>query len=145
MDYYVVPKLVDEKPESIILHISSNDITKTNYDNVDAEDLGQRNVNIAKKCISFGVKNIAISSILMRKNMSINKIIKKVNEEISSMCAANGFHFKCNDLVDVSMICKDGLHLTNDGTKVLANNFLKCLSFQGNIDVNVNSKKTLMD
>ena len=34
MDYYVVPTLVDEKQDSIILHIGSNDITKTNYDNV---------------------------------------------------------------------------------------------------------------
>ena len=145
MDYYVVPTLVDEKPESIILHIGSNDITEANYDNVNAEDLGQRIVNIAKKCRSFDVNNTAISSILMRKNMSIKKIIKKANEEISSMCAAYGFHFICNDMIDVSMIWKDGLHLTNSGTKVLANNFLKYLSFQGNIDFNVNSKKTLMD
>ena len=49
-------------------------------------------------------------------------------------------------MIDVSIIWKDGLHLTNDGTKVLANNFLKYLkSFQGNIDFNVNSKKKLMD
>ena len=43
------------------------------------------------------------------------------------------------------MIWKDGLHLTNDGTTLLANNFLKYLKcFQENIDFNVNSKK-LMD
>ena len=49
-------------------------------------------------------------------------------------------------MIDVSIIWKDGLHLTNDGTKVLANNFLKYLkSFQGNIDFHVNSKKKLMD
>ena len=91
-------------PESIILHIGSNDITKTNYDNFNAEDLAQQIVNIAKKCKSFGVNNIAISSIVMRKNMSISKIIKKVNEEIFRMCAANGFHFICNDMIGVSMI-----------------------------------------
>ena len=118
MDYYVAPTLVDEKPESIILHVGSNDITKTNYDNVNAEDLGQRIANIAKKCKSFRVNNIAISSILMRKNVRINKIIKTVNEEISSMCAANGFHFICNDMTDVSMTWKDGLHINNDGTKM---------------------------
>ena len=45
-------------------------------------------------------------------------------------------------MIDVSMIWKDGLHLTNDGTKMLANNFLKySKSFQGNIDFNVNNKK----
>ena len=102
-------------------------------------------LTLQKKCRSFGVNNIAISSILMKKNMSINKIIKKVNEEISSMCAANGFQFICNVMTDVSVIWKDGLHLTNDSAKMLANKFLKYLSFQGNIDFNVNSKKTLMD
>ena len=36
--------------------------------------------------------------------------------------------------------------ISNDGTKVLGNNFLKCLkSFQGNIDFDINSKKNLMD
>ena len=78
----------------------------------------------------------------MRKNVSINKIIEKVNEEISSICAENCFHFICNDMVDVTIIWKDGLHLNNNGTKVLANNFLKYLErFQGNIDFTVNCKK----
>ena len=36
--------------------------------------------------------------------------------------------------------------ISNDGTKVLGNNFLKCLkSFQGNTDFDINSKKNLMD
>ena len=89
LDYCCIePTLVDEKSVSIILNIGSNDITETNYENVNAEDLGQRIVNIAKKCRLFGVNKIATPSILMRKNISIDKIIKKVNEEISSMCAA---------------------------------------------------------
>ena len=78
--------------------------------------------------------------------MSINKIIKKVNEEIFSMCAENGFHFICNDMIDVSMMWKDGLHLTNDGIKVLTNNLLKYLkSFQGNINFNVHSNSYITD
>ena len=36
-----------------VLHISSHDITKTNYDNINAEDLAQRTVNIGKKWKSF--------------------------------------------------------------------------------------------
>ena len=84
LDYCcIVPTLVDEKSATIILNIGSNDITETNYENFNAEDLGQRIVNIAKKCRLFGVNKIATPSILMQK-----KIIKKVNEEISSMCAA---------------------------------------------------------
>ena len=54
----------------------------------------------------------------MRKKVSTEKIIKKVNKGISSMCAANGFHFSCNEMIDVIIIWKDNLHLTKDGTKV---------------------------
>ena len=54
------------------------------------------------------------------------------------MCAENVFHFICNGMTDVSIILKDGLHLNNDGTRVLENKSLKI--FQGNIDFNVNSK-----
>ena len=87
-----------------MLNIGSDDINKRNYDNVNPEDLAQRIINNAKKCSSFGVSFIATSSILMRKNVSINKTIKKVSKEISSMCTENFFHFICNDMTDVSMI-----------------------------------------
>ena len=66
---------------------------------------------------------MTMPSIQMWKNVSINKIIKKVNKYISNMCAANGFYFTCNDMIDVSMTWMD--HLTNDGRKVLGNDFLK--------------------
>ena len=58
MEYHAV--LVDEKLDSTILHIGFNDITKTNYGNINAEDLAQRIVNIGKKCRSFGVNKISI-------------------------------------------------------------------------------------
>ena len=53
-----------------ILNIGSNDITETNSDIVNAEDLAQQTDNIAKKCRLFGVNNIAISSILVMKKES---------------------------------------------------------------------------
>ena len=62
MHFYVVPTLVDEKPQSIILHIGSSDITKTNYDNVNTVDFAQWIVNIAKICRSFGVTTLQFHS-----------------------------------------------------------------------------------
>lgn len=53
-------------------------VAKTSYDNVNAEDLAQRIVNTREKCRLFGVNSTVISSILMRKNVSINLIIRKV-------------------------------------------------------------------
>ena len=68
LNYYANPALVDEQPNTVIVHIGSNDIDKFNYSKVDVEDLAQRTIDVGKKCKSYGVTNIAISSILIRKN-----------------------------------------------------------------------------
>ena len=39
LNYYANPTLVDEQPNTVIVHIGSNDITKFNYSKVDVEDL----------------------------------------------------------------------------------------------------------
>ena len=38
LDYYVVPTLADESLVSVIIPIGSNDITKSNYNNVNAKE-----------------------------------------------------------------------------------------------------------
>ena len=38
LDYYPVPMLVDEKPNNVIIHIGSNDITKLNYHTISADE-----------------------------------------------------------------------------------------------------------
>ena len=40
--------MMDEKPEYVISHIGASNITKTNYDNINAEDLPQQVANIGK-------------------------------------------------------------------------------------------------
>ena len=63
----------------------------------------------------------------MKKIVSINKIIKKVNNEIASICTAKSFHFICKDMIGGNIIWKDGLHLINNVTKVSATDFSKYL------------------
>ena len=55
------------------------------------------------------------------------------------LCATNGFNFICNDEIGREMVWKDCLHLTNDGTTMLADNFTKYLNINLGIDFNVNS------
>ena len=78
LDYYVVPVLVDEKPSNVVIHVGSNNITKFNYNNVNAEELAHRIINICLKCGSYGVNNIGISSIVKRNSFSINQVIYRV-------------------------------------------------------------------
>ena len=67
LDYCVFPMLVDEKPDNVVIHIGSNDITKFNNNNVNVEELAHRIINIGLKCRSYGVSNIAVSSVLKRR------------------------------------------------------------------------------
>ena len=55
------------------------------------------------------------------------------------LCATNGLNFICNDEINREMVWKDDLHLINDGTAMLADNFTKYLNINGGIDFNVNS------
>ena len=75
LDYYVVPLLVDEKPDNVVTHIRSNDITKFNYNNVNAEELAHRIINIGLKSRTYGMSNIAVFSILKRSSFNINQVI----------------------------------------------------------------------
>ena len=87
LNYYANPTLVDEQPNTVIVHIGSNDITKFNYSKVDVKDLEERIIiDVGKKCKSYGVNNIAISSILARKKHEVNEVIKKVNNLLKTLC-----------------------------------------------------------
>ena len=74
LNYCADPTLVDEQPNTAIVHIGSNDNTKFNYSKVDVEYLAKRIIDAGKKCKSHSVNNIAISSILVRKNQEVNEV-----------------------------------------------------------------------
>ena len=118
LNYYANPTLVDEQPSTVIVHIGSNDVTKFNYSKVDVEDLAQRIIDAGKKCKSYGVTNIAMLSILVRKNHEVNEVIKKVNNLLKTLCLEQGFTFICNSAIAREMLWRDGLHLTNEGTNL---------------------------
>ena len=49
LNYYIVPTLVDETPQTVVIHIDSNDITKMNYRKMNAQDLAQRIIDSGLK------------------------------------------------------------------------------------------------
>ena len=138
-DYYRIPTLVDETPQAVVIHIVSNDITESKIKQINLDDLAEKIIDIGLKCRSYGVRNIAISSILVRSSIRLNQIILKVNNILKVLCATNGLNFICNDEIGREMVWKDGLHLTNDGTAMLADNFTKYLNINLGIDFNVNN------
>ena len=121
------------------MHFGSKGITESKIKQTNLDDLAQKIIDIGLKCRSYGVRNIAISSILVRSSIRLNQIILKVNNILKVLCATNGFNFICNGEIGRAMVQKDGLHLSNDGTAMLADNFRKYLNINLGIDFNVNS------
>ena len=78
-NYYANPTLTNKQPYTVIAYVGPNNINKFNQSKIDVKDLAHRIINIGGKCKSNGVKNIEISSILVRKNHNVNEVIKKEN------------------------------------------------------------------
>ena len=76
-DHYVIPILIDEKPQTIVIHIGSNDIIKFNYHDVVVSDLADRILQIGLKCRYYSVDSIAFSSVFARNNNNLNKLIRE--------------------------------------------------------------------
>ena len=128
--------LVDEKPKTTITHIGSNDITKSNYHTINADELAKGIVNIRLKCKCYGVGQKAISSTITRSNNNLNKVIKQVNFYLRSLCKTYRFAFICNANIDSNRLWRDGIDLTNESTSLLSKNFLEHLNsfFHQNMD-----------
>ena len=128
LDHYVIPVLVAGKPQTVVINIGSNDITKFNYHDVDVNDLANRILQIRLKCRYDGVESIALSSVLVRNDNNLNKLIRGVNISLKHLCKVYGFDFICNDRIGKDLLWRDDLHLTDGGTSFLVINFLNFLN-----------------
>ena len=93
------------------------------------EELAQRIISIGWKFRSYGVSNIAVSSILKRNCFNINQVIYLVNNILKRLCKLNDFLYICNDLVNTLYLWKDGLYLFKS---FIVSNYLN-----GNVNNNI--------
>ena len=85
-------------------------------------------MKIGLECRYYGVESIAISSVLVRNDNNLNKLIRGVNISLKHLCKVYGFDFICNDKIGKDLIWRDDLHLTDEGTSFLAIEFFEQLS-----------------
>ena len=82
----MLPVLAEEKPQVVVIHIGSNVITKFNYHDVDVNGFADRILQIELNCRYYGVESIAISSVLVRNDNNLNKLIRGVNISLKHLC-----------------------------------------------------------
>ena len=128
LDHYITPILEEDRPDIVIIHVGCNDVTFQNLEIMDVKDLSKRLIDIGKKCKSYGVEEVIFSSILVKKQIKLTKIIRQVNDALRAECVRNDFHFVDNNNVTREYLYTDGVHLNNDGTRLFAGNLVNFLN-----------------
>ena len=125
MNHFILPTLHKDQPDVVLLHIGSNDINNQTKDKIDTEKLTGDIINIGKSCIDLVV---VISSVLPKTNIPLTRLIRQVNDSLREQCVLNGFGFISNDNISRTHLWKDGIHLEDLGTNILAGNFVDFLN-----------------
>ena len=83
LDHFITPILEEDRPDMVITHNSIN--------NIDANGILKRIIDIGKKCLLYGVKEVIISSIFIKRQFKLTRIIKQVNDHVHDECRSNNF------------------------------------------------------
>ena len=110
-----------------MLHIGSNCINNQTKDRVNTEKLTGDIIISGKSCIDLGVKEELISSILPKKNIALTRLMQQVDDSLREQCILNEFVFISNHNISRTHLWKDGIHLEDLGTNILAGNFVDFL------------------
>ena len=126
LSHYILPALNEFSPDSIILHVGTNDLQSRNFE---ASSLANEVINIGTIAQAKGVNTVFISSITTRKDKSfLQNRIDEVNNILQNQCEENGFIYISNHSVLHEHVCNDGIHLLESGMCILANNFISHLT-----------------
>ena len=126
MEDYLKP-VIHKKPETIVLHIGTNDLRNLSPKQV-AEGITKKNSQINKESPNT---NIVISSILLRTdNSQLAVKATEANKLLSATCSKNSWKFINHKSIDRSCLNTKGLHFNRKGSSVIADNFSKCICTQ---------------
>ena len=120
-----MPILKEDKPDSVLIHIGTNDINNHKLYAVSSEKLASDIIEIGRTCKSFNVKELFVTSVLCQKEAILSNQINCTNELLNKLCKENGFIYILNSNITPSHLCKDDIHLNDIGTFKLGDNFVK--------------------
>ena len=58
LHYHIIPLLLKEKPDTVVIHVSSNNITHRIFEGFNADKLEDEIIDIGKMCRQYGVKDV---------------------------------------------------------------------------------------
>ena len=117
MIHHVKGCLEDTSPDFIILHHGSNYINA----NGTSEEIAGKILNLAAS-IKTSKNQVSVSGLVIRKD-KLKKKGNEVNELLKNKCRIRQLFFIDNKNISLGMLNKSGIHLNENGTTRLINNF----------------------
>ena len=127
LSHHILPYLHEGKPDSVILHIGTNDI-QPNMDST-PEKLSDEIINLSQICKQSGVKNVYVSLILPKNDSRLLHFISKVSNLLADKCKRYDVIFISNENIRTGCLGKDGIQLNDIQTFYLSSNFVDCVNY----------------
>ena len=127
MKYHVIPTMIEEKPEVVVIHTGGNDLRTPKNNPVSVDSIVNSIIDAGKACEAYGAKRIIISGVIIRKTGYMETRRREINNLLKDLCYKNGYLFIDNDLI-IQDNLYDGVHLNEEGSVILAKNILHALN-----------------
>ena len=131
LGHHVLSILKEDKPDSVLTYIGTNDLNNHKLYAVSPEKLASDIIEIDRTCKPFNVKEVFISSVLCRNEVILSNQINLTNELLNKLCKENDFSYILNSNITPLHLSKDGIHLNDIGTFKLGDNFVKHVNVSG--------------
>ena len=88
LHHYVIPSLLKEKPDTIVIHVGLNNITHRVFEDFNADKLADEIM-----CRQYGVKDVIFSSVFVKNSIKLGKMISQVNGTVTKKCETKWIPF----------------------------------------------------
>ena len=117
MIHHVKGCLEDTSPDFIILHHSTNVLNSSSS----SKKIADKILNLAAS-VKTSKNQVFVSGLVIRKD-KLKKKGNEVNELLKNKCRIRQLFFIDNKNISLGMLNKSGIHLNENGTTRLINNF----------------------
>ena len=127
LHHYSLPTLQDEKPEVVIIHVGINDLLSNNVNITPEKQIADEIISIGNTCVKNGVEKVLISSLIFCQRVEWERI-ERINKLLKEKCEVSGFIYIENNEISSRHLWRDGIHTTEGGKTILANNYIDSLN-----------------
>ena len=124
---YVVPRMSKDKPSIVIIQAGGNDLPDNRRDPNSMVNVANSIIEAGLTCRKLGATNVLIGGVTIRRTTFLQERCKELNGILKNLCLISNFKFINNSDIKEEHLHSDGVHLNDDGSKVLADNYLRAL------------------